>query len=70
MGNVGSKAWRNYYRSNDQQDTQTYLVDHMTNTCLVLPAAGTVEIFGRDLSAQQRADRTACFIDVASNAGI
>lgn len=57
-----SKSWRNFYRLNDQDDPENYLVDHMTNTYLVMPGAGTVEFFGRDTSPQEMAERTACFI--------
>jgi protein SCO1/2 len=60
-----SKSWRNYYRLNDQQDKENYLVDHMTNTYLILPGAGTVDVFARDLPAQELADRIACFIGAA-----
>ncbi|WP_313348550.1 SCO family protein [Paracoccus sp. (in: a-proteobacteria)] len=67
---VVSKAWRNYYKVNDQEDPENYLVDHMTNTYLVIPGTGTVELFGRDLSAQELSERAACFIDVASGTGV
>lgn len=59
-----NKEWRNYYKAHDDQgDDPYYLVDHMTNTYLVLPKAGTVEFFGRDVTPEQMADRTACFLD-------
>lgn len=58
-----NKGWRNYYKAHDDEDPNYYLVDHMTNTYLVLPGHGTVEFFGRDIPAQEMADRTACFID-------
>ena len=61
-----SKSWRNFYRLNDQDDPENYLVDHMTNTYLVMPGAGTVEFFGRDVPPVELADRTACFINAAS----
>ena len=61
-----SKSWRNFYRLNDQDDPENYLVDHMTNTYLVMPGAGTVEFFARDIPPQEMADRTACFINAAS----
>ncbi|WP_156933627.1 SCO family protein [Paracoccus sp. J39] len=65
-----AKAWRNYYRLNDQEDPENYLVDHMTNSYLVMPGAGTVGVFDRELSAPELAERAACFIDAASIAGI
>lgn len=61
-----NKGWRNYYKANDQEDKEYYLVDHMTNTYLVMPQNHTVEFFGRDVPPEEMADRVACFIDAAS----
>lgn len=61
-----SKGWRNYYKLQNVEDKEYYLVDHMTNTYLVLPQQGTVEFFGRDVSPEEMADRVGCFIDAAS----
>lgn len=60
-----SKGWRNFYRINDQDDPDYYLVDHMTNTFLVLPGHGTVEFFDREASPEDLADRIACFAKAA-----
>lgn len=59
-----SKLWKNYYKVNDD-GTDMYLVDHATNTYLVLPGAGTVEFFRRDLSPELLAERVACFAGAA-----
>lgn len=61
-----NKGWRNYYKANDENDKEYYLVDHMTNTYLVLPEAGTVEFFNRDVAPDQMAETAACFIDAAA----
>ncbi|SMG43180.1 SCO family protein [Paracoccus sp. J56] len=61
-----AKSWRSYYMVKDQDDPENYLVDHTTSTYLIIPAAGTVEIFGRDIPAQEVADRSACFVTVAA----
>lgn len=61
-----SKGWRNYYKLQNETDKDYYLVDHMTNTYLVLPDHGTVEFFGRDVSPEEMAERTACFVQAAS----
>lgn len=61
-----NKLWRNYYKAHQDEDPDFYLVDHMTNTYLVLPEAGTVEFFGREASPEQIAQGTACFLDVAA----
>lgn len=57
-----SKGWRNYYKLQNEEDDEYYLVDHMTNTYLVMPEQGTVEFFGRDTSPDEMAERTACFV--------
>lgn len=61
-----NRLWRNYYKVNDAEDPDYYLVDHMTNTYLVLPGHGTVEFFNRDVTPDDMAARTACFIDAAA----
>lgn len=61
-----SKGWRNYYKLHNQDDAEYYLVDHMTNTYLVLPEQGTVEFFGRDVSPEEMADRVGCFVEAVS----
>ena len=61
-----NKGWRNYYKAQIEDDPENYLVDHMTNSFLVLPGHGTVEVFHRDTPAEVMADKSACFIDAAS----
>ncbi len=58
---AASKAWKNYYKVNDD-GSEYYLVDHATNTYLVLPGKGTVEFFRRDLTPEQLAERVACYV--------
>ena len=58
-----AKAWRFYFKLNDETDKENYLVDHMTTTFLVLPGHGTVDFFGRDVTAEEMADRVACFVE-------
>ena len=58
-----SQAWRGYFRLNDAEDKENYLVDHTTNSFLVLPGYGTVEFFTRDTSPEQMAEQIACFVD-------
>lgn len=59
-----SKQWKNYYKVNDD-GSDYYLVDHMTNTYLVLPEHGTVEFFHRDLTPEDLAQRVACFVNAS-----
>lgn len=58
-----NKGWRNYYKANDEEDQEYYLVDHMTNTYLVLPGNQTVAFFPRDTSPEAMAERVGCFVD-------
>ncbi|MEM9393826.1 MAG: SCO family protein [Pseudomonadota bacterium] len=62
---AASKAYKTYYRKQDG-DPEYYLVDHSTFTYLMLPNAGFADFFRREASAQQIAERTACFIDATS----
>ena len=59
---AASKAYKTYFKKQDSSD-QYYLMDHSTFTYLMLPETGFADFFGRDDTAQQMADRTACFID-------
>lgn len=61
---AASDAYRTYYRKQDG-DPDYYLVDHSTFSYLVLPETGFVEFFRRDISAEELATRTACFLDAA-----
>lgn len=60
-----ARAWRAYFKLNDETDKTDYLVDHTTQTYLVLPGRGTVEFFGRDAAPQDIAGTVACFANAA-----
>ena len=58
---AASKAYRTYYkRHNDAPEY--YIVDHSTQTYLMLPDHGFVEFFNRNTSAEKIAETAACFI--------
>jgi len=59
---AASRAYRTFYRVQDADDAY-YLVDHSTFTYLAFPEFGVVEVFGRDVSPDEMADRVACFVD-------
>lgn len=61
---AASQAYRTYYKAQPAED-EYYLVDHSTQTYLVLPGHGFVEYFNRDVTPQQMAERSACFIEAA-----
>jgi protein SCO1 len=58
---AASKVYRTYYKAHDTEDDEYYLVDHTTYTYLVLPEYGFVEFFRREATAEDVADRVACF---------
>ncbi|ARJ69253.1 SCO family protein [Paracoccus contaminans] len=62
-----AKAWRAYFKLNNETDKSDYLVDHTTQSYLVLPGHGTVEFFSRDTSPQEMADTVSCFVDAAKS---
>ena len=57
-------AYKAYFRIQPAAD-EFYLVDHSTFTYLVLPEVGFVEFFRRETTADEMADRIACFVDAA-----
>lgn len=59
---AASQAYRTYYNAQPADD-EYYLVDHSTFSYLVLPDHGFVDFFRRELTADQVADRVACFIE-------
>ena len=59
---AASKAYRTYYKVQDKEDEEFYLVDHSTMTYLMLPEHGFVEFFRRDENANTLAEKAACFI--------
>ncbi|MFV0294087.1 MAG: SCO family protein [Paracoccus sp. (in: a-proteobacteria)] len=61
---AAAKAWRVAYQVPDTED-EDYLVSHTTMTFLVLPEYGTVEFFSRDVTADEMADRVACYVQAS-----
>ena len=60
---AASQAYRTYYKKQDSEDQDYYLVDHTTMTYLVLPEHGFVEFFRRDVTPTEMAEAVACFAD-------
>lgn len=59
---AASQAYRTYFRKQDG-DPDYYLVDHSTYTYLVLPEHGFVEFFQRETTADEMAQKVACFVE-------
>ena len=62
---AAAQAYRVYYAAQPAEDGW-YLVDHSVFTYLVLPRVGFVEVFRRDLTPDQLASSTACFVEAAA----
>lgn len=60
---AASQAYKTYYRKQESDDAEFYLMDHSTFTYLVLPEAGFVEFFRRDTTPEAMAEQVACFVD-------
>lgn len=59
---AAAQAYKVYYKAHPAEDGY-YLVDHSTFTYLVLPDAGFIDFFRRDVSAEEMADRVACIVE-------
>ena len=59
---AASKAYYTYYQKQDD-DPEYYLMDHSVLTYLAFPDHGVVEYYGREVTSEQMAESTACFID-------
>ena len=58
---AAAKTYKVYFQMPEKRDPG-YMVDHTTNTYLMLPKVGFVDFFQRDATAQDMADKTACFL--------
>ncbi|MBI1171078.1 SCO family protein [bacterium] len=58
---AAAKAYKVYYQVPQKRDPG-YTVDHTTMTYLMLPGTGFADFFQRDATAEEIADRTACFL--------
>jgi protein SCO1 len=58
---VASKAYRTYYSKQETGD-EFYLMDHTTFTYFVLPGSGFADVFEREMTAPQMAERVSCFL--------
>ena len=63
---AASQAYRTFSDLHDS-DGQDYLVDHQSFTYLVLPGQGFVEYFRSEVSADEMATATACFVEAAGS---
>lgn len=60
---AASKAYRTYYKKQESDDPEYYLVDHSTFSYLMLPGHGFAEFFKRDQTPESMADQIGCFLE-------
>ncbi len=58
---AAAKTYKVYFQMPEKRDPG-YMVDHTTMTYLMLPKVGFVDFFQRDATAQDMADKAACFL--------
>jgi protein SCO1/2 len=63
---AASQAYKTYFQKEDTEDDY-YLVDHTTMSYLMLPDAGFVEFYRRDVTPEEMADSIACFANAAAS---
>lgn len=61
---AASQAYKTYYKKQEGDD-EFYLMDHSTFTYLMLPGVGFADFFKREETADQMAQRVACFVSNA-----
>lgn len=61
-----AKDYKTYFKVPDDTTDPYYIVDHMTQTYLMLPEYGFVEFFDREVDPETMASRVACFLDAAA----
>ncbi len=61
-----AQAYKVFYKVPDAPADDYYMVDHTTQTYLMLPGVGFAEFFNRDDNADQIAERASCFLQAAA----
>lgn len=61
-----SLAYKTYYKKQETGD-EFYLMDHSTFTYLMMPGGVFADFFRRETTAEELADRVACFINASPN---
>ncbi len=61
-----AKEYRSYFKVPDDTKDPYYIVDHMTQTYLMLPGYGFVDFYDRETDPETMASSIACFLDAAA----
>lgn len=63
-----AQEYKTFFQVPNNPADDTYLVDHMTQTYLMLPKQGFAELFNRDETPDGLAEKAACFLEAAKTA--
>jgi len=63
-----AQEYKTFFQVPEDTTDDTYLVDHMTQTYLMLPGHGFVDFFNREETPDTLAEKTACFLEAAKTA--
>jgi protein SCO1 len=63
---AAAQAYKVFYQREPTEE-EMYLVNHTTNTYLMMPGSGFADFFRREETAEQVADRVACFAAAAES---
>lgn len=58
-----ARAYKVYYKKQDGDDPEFYLMDHSTFTYLMFPDEGFVEFFRNDMTPDNVAKKVSCFVE-------
>lgn len=58
-----ARAYRVFYSRDDSEGSEFYLMNHSTSTYFVTPKSGFVDVFSRETTPEEMADRVACYVE-------
>ncbi|OUD09717.1 SCO family protein [Marivivens niveibacter] len=61
---AASKAYRTYYKKEENGDPEYYLVDHSIQSYFNIPGYGVIDVFGHTETPENVAQRMECLIDM------
>jgi protein SCO1/2 len=61
-----AKQYKTFFRVPEDTSDPYYLVDHMTQTYLMLPEYGFVEFYDREMDPEKMASSLACFLEASA----
>ncbi len=63
---AAAQAYRVFYSKDDSGDSDFYLMNHSTFSYFVTPESGFVDVFSRETTPEDMADRVACYVEAGA----